>query len=592
MPVSAIKGHSQRVLEYRAGGGIVCFAWDYGAEDGWWWPLENGVAARTARDGDTEATPYVLLKNSAQKPTLVLKRPQKIGKPGNATPAGQEYWIHESDTRLCVSWNPSTGVVYMRGVPVLDGLDRVVAATIYGGSLVVMSLGNLLSCALNQLRFDGTTAANNAAMNSVSSYSDDDYDTFTAGKKYGYYVSPKGSKIVVLSSTKIRTVSINSEGNASLKTSDQPEPPDVSDLARWTQDDTYTDVVTQGEHSGGGFYDIHTFTGGFSGAVSAGFTYSYQYGVKWSGETPNPVTMTLSRQIDSSYAQEVNHYKASAGDEDETAHYEEYIEYSEEDSSIVSGLGADIEVYYKSASHRRDYVHDYIEVGNNNDENTTEMSLTIAASDVTRRKEDIIRTEKGDVMATLVHTNDESADNQVLSKTLERETASLDTYRYHPFSGVGFTDIDSTFYLQGDMTYSGALSRNLSVALDGNTVLDHDTSHRLNAITKVQGIKLYCNGLYWAKTSFGADAYHPDYPVYYTGDLFEHGFLRDSKWGAVSSYVGRYARRLGKTLVHVLTEYQLDETLAEGRFFASGIGEASGFLDVPTTAQVQNMSVI
>lgn len=589
MPVSADKGHSQRVLEYRAGGGIVCFPWDYGAEDGWWWPTTAGVAVRTERDVDTYATPYVMLKNSAQKPALVVNRPQKIGKPGNTTPAGQEYWVHENDTRLCVSWWPG-GRVYMRGVPILDGLNRVVAATIYGGSLVVMTADSMVSCLLNQLRFDGSTEANNAAMSNVSNYSDEDYAANSLGAKYCYYVSPKGSKIVVLSTTKIRTVTINSGGAASLSESDQPEPPDVSDLARWTRDDNYT--LTEGtrpnESTPPLTYSTQTWTGGYSGEVSAGFTYSYQYGVKWSGESPSPVTMTITRQIDSSYGQDLNHYRTV--NLDETAHYEEYIEYTEEDSSVITGLGADIEVYYKSASQRRDYVHDHIEPGNTGNENTTVMSLAIAASDETRRKEDIIRTENSSVIATLVHVNDESADNQTLNKTLELEEVASVATRYYPFPGT--LTIDSSFYQHGDMTYTGPLSRNLSVEIDGNSVLEYDTSHRLNPIVRVQGVKLYCNGLAWFKTGFNAQAYHPDYPVYYAGDLFEHGFLRDRKNGAESGYAGRYAARLGKSLVHVLTEWHLDETLAEGRIFASDIGDASGLLDIPSSSQVQNMSVI
>ena len=593
MPVSADKGHSHRVLEYRAGGGIVCFPWDYGAEDGWWWPFENGVAARSARDADTYATPYVLLKNSSQKPALAVKRPQKIGKPGNAAPAGQEYWVHESDTRLCVSWNPGTGVVYMRGVPILDGLDRVVAATIYGGYLVVMSLNTMLSCPLNQLRFDGTTGSNNTAMSSLSSYSDDDYDTYTAGAKYCYYVSPKGSKIIVLSTTKIRTVTVSEDGAASLSTSDQPEPTDVSDLARWTRDDTYTltEGTTPNTSTPENPYTTKTWTGGYSGSVSAGFTYSYQYGVKWNGETPEPVTMTLTRQIDSSYEQDINHYRPTDSDLDETAHYEEFLEYTEEDSSVITGLGAAVEVYYKSASHRRDYVHDYLQEGNIfGGPDSIVMGLTITASDETRRKEDIIRTENGGVVASLVHTRDESADNQTLDKSIAWEDGHISTYRYHPYPGNG--SLDSTFYQNGDMTYAGPLSRNLVVDMDGSQALNHDTSHRLNAITKVQGIHLYCNGLTWKKAGFAADAYHPDYPVYYTGSLFEHGFLRDRKYGGVSSYLGRYATRLGKSLVHVMTEWQLDETLAAGRIFASDIGDASGLMDIPSDAQVENMSVI
>ena len=586
MPISSEKGHSARVVEYRAGlEGIVSFPWDSGAEDGWWWPSVGGVQARTKRQEDTPATPYVLLVSDKRTPILEVRHPKSIGRPGNTQPAGPEHWSHGTDGKICVSWDWYYGRVYMRGVVIIDGLSAIVAATIYGGRLFVFTASGVVSCLIDNLKFLGITAENNSLLEPGPSYGDSAFGSNPiTTDRFGYYVSPLGSSVVLLTRTHIRTFTITSDGEISLSETSQPEEPNTADLGTWTRDDDYTQESFLEPND---FNETLTLAyyddGGYSGAVSGTLDYSYQYGVVWSGESPQAVMLNITNTYSMDYDQELHALHAVW--RLNTSNMTEIWNYGESQLATISGGGVNATLREKSMSHTRTYTHAYEEGWDAGGNYTCDMQMIIESTDATKKTKEIVRSP-GRVVINNVYTGDESADNKTLNKLLEGTDGKRNlSTRYHPFTGN--FDLDATFFGYGDMTFEGAVAQNTKVELDGSTVFTSDTNNDNGNPATIIGAYLRVNSIKNEVKDWGWDRSEDGDPLYWAGNLYEDGFMRNNKTGR--NEASGYATRLGKSVAFV-------EATSGGNYgmniFASDHADAMTLMDLPPGAEIKNLSVI
>lgn len=609
MPITASKGHSQRVLEYKAGlHGIVCNPRSIANPDGWWYP--EGV--RTERNDDTPATPYVLLSNKDDMP-LNLYRPKKIGVPGNESPAGGEYWVSTDNPKLAVSWN-HTGIVYMRGVEVLSGLEEVLAATICGPWLVVWADSGVYKCLIALLAFRGDASANNGLLEPTgTTYNDDDFASSVANGGWGAYISPLGSKVVLLTKTKIRTFTLTCSSpesgaesvlGVSKSEADQNTPPNMDDLARLTLNDDY--VWTEGVE---GNNWIDTMLGGFDASVSANYNFEYQYGVTWNGESPNPVMLEISRSFEFSFDMhadafyQAEHYTDS-GDLVETSGggtFVKQVDYAETHSSVITGLsGEPIEVLNKAMTNSLtrtqtcDDVTDVLYVENGFPHSRCTINIEIAGTDTTTKRTPTIIAGDGSASVFVEYQGDESADD--VSFEYEKGVyvpipaqVTDEVLRYYPTGEGGI----GTHSLGGlvDITYSGSLQETVIAVLDGEEVLRHAREPKQDAYPAINGFFLFPGSIEhrtYAGYSF-PDSYTDNGRVASNEDLFKLGFMPVSAESRQGRTNGRRAQYGGKTVL----EADREPTGEAQPFSAiSDHGDGASFLDIPSDAYLYRLSVI
>lgn len=603
MPITANKGHSQRVLEYKAGlHGIVCKPFNDSAPDGWWYP----AGVRTERDNDTPATPYVVLSNKDNQP-LNLYRPKKIGRPGNGRPAGDERWVSRDDPNLAVSWS-GISFVYMRGVVVLTGLDGTLAATLCGPWLVVWTRTAVYKCLIRLMSFNGDTDANNALLETAGpSYSDNDFAGSVVLGGWGAYISPLGSKVVLLTKTQIRTFTLScadpEPGTApvlsvSMDETAQNTPPDMTDLARLTVNDDF--VWTDGN---AGNNQTDTWLGGQDGTVTADYSYDYQYGVTWDGETPNPVTLTINRNFtftfdmhtDAYYQREISGTQPEAGG----GTFVKQVDYSETHSSVITGLGAPVEVLNKAMTssltrtHTCDVLDTFIDPELGERTNCT-ISLEIAGTDTTTKRTPTIIASDGSASVFVEYQGDESADD--ISAEFIDDVDSPDELlggwsgmRYYPTGPGDF--FNYSFGGVADSTYSGTLQQTVVADLDGAEVLRHPREPTVGAHGPISGYYLYPSRLnyrVYAGYTF-SDGYTDNGRVASSEDLFKLGFMPVSGVSYQGDTDARRAQYGGKTVLQVDREIVGDSLPL---IFISDHGDGASFLNIPEGAELSGLSVI
>jgi hypothetical protein len=597
MPITANKGHSQRVLEYKAGlHGIVCKPFSDGAPDGWWYP--DGV--RTERESDTPATPYVLMANKDGLPLKVF-RPQKIGLNGNGRPAGGEYWVSVGDPRLAVSWDYG-GAVFMRGIVVLTGLNKVLAATLCGPWLVVWTATTALKCLVSQINFRGDWSFNAALLEATgATYSDDAFAESPLFGAWGAYISPLGSKVVLLTETKIRTFSVSCTAallSVNMVEANQNTPPAMTDLARLTVNDDF--VWTDGSPSLPAQPD--TWLGGQDGAATATYSFEYQYGVSWSGESANPVMLTINRNFafsfdfhaDAYFLQEISGVQLDEGG----GTFVKQVDYSETHTTVITGLGAPIEVLNKAMTnsltrtHTCDALDTFTDPEAGLRANCT-ISLAIAGTDTTTKRTPTLIAGDGSAAVFTEYTGDESADD-IAAEYIDDVPVPNELQggwsgmRYYPTGPGDF--FNYSFGGVADSTYSGTLQKTVVAELDGAEVLRHPRAPTQD-IPSTIGYYFYPNRI--NTRTYGGysfpDGIVDDGRVSSSENLFDLGFMQVSALSRQGDTKAARAQYGGKTVLQVDRELAGD---ALPLVFVSDHGDGLDFLDVPAGAEVSGLSVI
>jgi len=618
VPITANKGYGDRVLEYRAGlYGIVCMPFDDNNPYGWWYVGTQ----RVSRDSDTPATPYVLLssqntvENQSSLP-LELYRPKSIGSGGNVRPAGTHYWASAADSKQAVSWDHS-GVVYMRGAIVLDGLDKTLAAVLCGSWLVVWTATTVFKCPLTKMSFKGAPDINNALLESTDvHYSSSAFASSSAfdSAYWGGYISPLGTKAVFLTATQILTFSISctaatptSLGTLAVDLDEaaQNERPDLTDLARLTVNDDFVWVDgTVGNNK------TDTWLGGYDGAVTADYSFTYQYGVAWDGETPNPVMIEVNRQFDFSFDQHTDAYYqkeiSQVQDEAGSGTYVNQVDYSENHTTVITGLGAPVEVLNKAMTNAYtrtntcDALDTYIDPERGLRAHCT-MDVAIAGTDTTTKRTPTVVASDGSVAVFTEYTGDESADD-ITGSYIGGVGVPNDLYggwsgmRFYPTGPGG--NFDYSFGEYGgagvdavDGTFSGDIQKTVVAELDGDEVLRHAREKTQGVYTTIYGYDMYPNAINhrtFSEYEF-PDGLVDGGRVSSRENLFAMGFMPVNATSFRGDTDAAWAQYGGKTLLQVSREEYGDH----GRLiFVSDHGDGASFLDIPTGAEITGVSVI
>ena len=617
MAFTAQKGHAHRVLEYHARRtGIVLAPFNDADLDGWRYPLIDGERTRTARSPGHVSTPYAVLSTPNPQTPLRATHPNTIGNPGNERPHGHMHWINDVDPTISISWDGNQDV-YMRGFKVFTTL-AVRACSVYKGTVLVATETEVYTCKVADMVFDGTAealAANDALLTLRISYSDPNLvqnplgNSEALGGSYGFYISPLGSVVVLLTKVRSLTLTISDEGGVSVATENQPTPPDLTNVGPLSYIDTYenvvTDIVTEWHESDPPGNPVlvqveHTNnpTGGSSATANFDIEYTYQYGVVWAGETPQPVHMNILRHWDFEYTQVAEGhervYSVDGKEQWANGGYVGTVEYSETSTNTITGMGDPIVVYTRNQTHARNWTQSLqpwvarpLNEPGDDPIAFNDFALTINNTDIVTGSNDVIRSSDGRVVVTVNYENSGAF----------AVVGGSGTYSWDPNDfGVEVVPSPETFpnfrsigwqNPSASAVHTTTGTREYSVTIDGNLwVLPIDTPDVVEVLSNSAFAPARIDKFYTAAQFVNLG--EVDGHVSWNENLFSPGFLR-----SFNKVLGdfRYATYNGKSVVAADPDIS-DEHEFLQRIFASDTSTPYDLLDIPSDAKAPWVSVI